>query len=144
MRTSACLGDGSSFMPNRSTSYFGVKNATISIPHPLHAPLLKCNTQGDFIRAQVIASVIKLYLPLKEQTLKQEEHPNTKPSKAGLQTRLLLRQKPTKGLLNQKLQSKLCTFIVKCSFLAGERQLFLRRHTPSVHFRFLWFLVRNV
>jgi hypothetical protein len=47
-RTSACLGDGSSKIPNRSTSYLGVSKATISMSQPLHAPELKWRTQGDF------------------------------------------------------------------------------------------------
>jgi hypothetical protein len=38
-------------MPKRSKSYLGVSNATTSISHPLHAPLLKWSNQGDFVLA---------------------------------------------------------------------------------------------
>src|SRR5208283_1313894 len=71
-RTSACLGEGSSFTPNRSTSYFGVSKATISMSHPLQAPELKCKTHGDFTRAHVIVFTISLYLLLKEPSMRQE------------------------------------------------------------------------
>src|SRR5665647_32154 len=68
-RTSACLGEGSSFTPKRSTSYFGVSNATISMSQPLHAPELKCKTHGDFTRAQVTAFNVPISLCLLQGVL---------------------------------------------------------------------------
>jgi len=47
-------------MPKRSTSYFGVNKATISMSHPLQAPELKCKTHGDFIRDQVTVFIYSL------------------------------------------------------------------------------------
>jgi hypothetical protein len=51
--TSACLGEGSSFIPKRSTSYFGVSKVINSMSQPLQAPELKWRTQGEFNLAQV-------------------------------------------------------------------------------------------
>jgi hypothetical protein len=39
-------------MPKRSTSYFGVSVARISMSQPLQEPLLKCTAQIEFKRAQ--------------------------------------------------------------------------------------------
>jgi hypothetical protein len=71
--TSAWRGEGSSFTPKRSTSYFGVSKATISMSHPLQAPELKCKTHGDFTRAHVIVFGISLYLLLKEPSLRLQQ-----------------------------------------------------------------------
>ncbi len=56
--TSACRGEGSRQTPNRSTSYLGVNNATISMSHPLHAPELKWMTHGDLTRAHIAKLVV--------------------------------------------------------------------------------------
>ena len=51
--TSACLGEGSSFMPKQSISYFGVSKATTSTSQPLQAPELKLRIRDDLSLAQI-------------------------------------------------------------------------------------------
>jgi hypothetical protein len=71
-RTSACLGEGSSNIPKRSTSYLGVKRATTSMSQALHAPELKWRTHGDFSLAHFkrLAPPVNGRLPLEAASQK--------------------------------------------------------------------------
>jgi len=53
-------------MPKRSTSYLGVSNATTSMSHPLHAPVLKWSNQGDFVLAHLTKSRLGVVSSLPE------------------------------------------------------------------------------
>src|SRR5665647_936859 len=99
-KTSACLGEGSSFTPKRSTSYFGVSKATISMSHPLQAPELKCKTQGDFTRAHVTVFAINLYLRQKEPSLRQAVCQGRGLREAGLCRLLKKKQKRVIALMS--------------------------------------------